>query len=289
MENKLLAGISILTVILLLGVAGLLTGMTNQSALQATRGDSGDLAENSIMPAPDNTGSYVEVQQADVEVKSDDIEADISAIRNLSESYGGWVESSSRRDNDIYTTADLQVKVESENFGEFMDELRERQDVESYDVRNYRLYTQDELDELDILNKTMKDYEAIRDEIKAMENDGEKLELLMSVTEKQLELKEKKRRYQDSLDSKRQRGDYATVNIQLRERREIDLTPDDLGARFRNEVNEMVGNVADTLITTLTGGVEIFFSAIKYLIFLAIVALPAIMAYRIGKKVYRRF
>jgi hypothetical protein len=51
----------------------------------------------------------------------------------------------------------------------------------------------------------------------------------------------------------------------------------------------MIEKVADTLITTLTGGIEVFFIAVKYLIYLLIIALPATAAYKIGRKIYQKY
>ena len=291
LENKAWSAVGVFLLLMALGVVGLFLnsanmGLQSQSDTESLNYRSG-AADIGIPPGGDGgSGSYVEVQEGSMQIESEDVEQDTEEIRGLAENYDGWIESSTKSHGEIYTTADLTVKVDSENFQNFTSDMKDSFEVESYSVQDYRLYTQRERDELDILNETMMEYESIRGEVNEMDNSAEKLDLLMQITEKELEVQGKRNRYSQDLADKRQRGDYATLNVELREKREIDLVPDDLGQRFRKEVNEMVDNVANTLITTLTGGIEIFFAAIKYLIYLAIIAVPALAAWKTGKRIY---
>ena len=290
LEKKAWSAVGVFLLLMALGVFGLFMNsaidLQSQSAKESL-GYRGGAADIGIPPRERGSGSYVEVQEGSAKINTDYIEQDIEKIRNLGEKYDGWIESSSKSHGELYTTADITVKVKSENFQAFISDMKQNFEVESYSVQNYRLYTERERDELDILNKTMMEYESIRQEVEKMNNNAEKLDLLMQITEKQLQLKEKRNQYENSLSDKQQRGDYATLKIELNEKREIDLVPDDLGQRFRNEVNDMVDNVSNTLISTVTGGVEIFFEAIKYIVYLAIVAVPLSFAWRIGRKVFR--
>lgn len=290
LEKKAWSAVGVFLLLMALGVFGLFMNsaidLQSQSAKESL-GYRGGAADIGIPPRERGSGSYVEVQEGSAQINTDYIEQDIEKIRNLGGKYDGWIESSSKSHGELYTTADITVKVKSENFQAFISDMKQNFEVESYSVQNYRLYTERERDELDILNKTMMEYESIRQEVEKMNNNAEKLDLLMQITEKQLQLKEKRNQYENSLSDKQQRGDYATLKIELNEKREIDLVPDDLGQRFRNEVNDMVDNVSNTLISTVTGGVEIFFEAIKYIVYLAIVAVPLSFAWRIGRKVFR--
>jgi DNA-binding transcriptional MerR regulator len=291
LENKAWATISAFLVLMALGVSGLFMNSANLGSLdnQAASGSLGyESADIGIPPHEGGSGSYVQVQEGSIQISSEDVEEDISRIESLAGNYDGWIESRSKTHGDLYTNADLTVKVKSENFQNFTSDIEEEFEVESYNVNNYRLYTERERDELDILNDTMSEVESIREEVQSMENNAEKLDLLMQITEKELEVQEKRNEYENRLSDKQQRGDYATVNLKLKEKRRIDLMPDDLGQSLKNEVNEMVDNVANTLITTLTGGVEIFFTAVKYLIYLAIVAIPATIAWILGRRIYGR-
>lgn len=234
------------------------------------------------------SGSYVEVQEGDVEINSKNIEQDISSIRSITGEFKGYVEESSKREGSLYTNADLTVRVPSDSFQDFIDRVNQEFEVESYDVENYRISTQRELDELTILNRSMDDYENIRNQIKKMDNDKDKLNLLMDITDKELELQEKRKRYQRDLSDKEQRGDLATVDLSLKEKRKVDIWPDNIGNQIKNEVKDMLDTVVDTLIKTFTGGVQIFFKTVQYLVYLAIIAVPAAFGYRIGRSLYQK-
>lgn len=255
-------------------------------ALESDAGSSGFLP-----PVGDEevSGSYVEVQEGDIEISSEDIENDISSIRNLTEGFDGYVEESRKTEGSLYTNADLTVRVPSDDFQEFIDRINQDYNVESYDVENYRVSTQREIDELTVLNRSMEDYEKIREEVNKMENDEKKLELLMKVTDRQLELQEKRKRYQRDLSDKQQRGNMATVDINLKEERKVDIWPDNIENRFKDELSQMLDTVVDTVITTFTGGVVLLFKSVKYLVYIGILLLPLGLAYKLGRRLYSRY
>jgi hypothetical protein len=258
-----------------------------QQDLELAKG--GSAATESFNPTSDSagSGSYVNVQEGGIDITSKDIEKDVSRLKKVTQDHNGYVEESSKREGSLYTSADLTTRVPAKNFSNYMQKIKQDFEVESYNVKNYRLSTQRETTELDILNKTIEDYEKIRKKVKKMENTEKKLDLLMKITDKQLEAKEKMNRYQNDLEDKQKRGNYATVRIDIQEKRKVDITPDNLDNKFKDEVKEMLETVTNTLINTLTGGIEIFFTTIQYLIYLAIMLIPAGAAYRIGKRIYK--
>jgi hypothetical protein len=239
-ENKALTAVIVFFGLMFLGADGIAATvffMGSTSGFQAEAGTGYGSADLRVGPDSGGSGSFVEVQEGTVRADSESLDEDISSVRDISETFDGWVESSSRNDGEIYTNADLTVRVPSENFQGLVSELQTELDVESYNVRNFRLYTESEEDELDVLNQSLSDYENIRMEIKQMENNAEKLDLLMQLTEKELEIKRKQREYENQLQDKQQRGEYATVKVHLTEKRDIKIVPDDLGQKFKNEIN----------------------------------------------------
>ncbi|MDY6774899.1 MAG: DUF4349 domain-containing protein [Halobacteria archaeon] len=285
----------ILVVALVLGAVstvlfGFGFGMTGGSSSQQTGfgGAPETVGVGEDTGAGSGAGEYVEVQEAEMSIESESLDEDVSRLRDLTQESGGYVEESSRRQSNLYLTARMTARVPSENFEEFVKSTRDEFDVESYEVRSYRLSIERETTELDILNQTLREYEATRSEIAEMNASAEKLDLLMEVTEKELEVKEKMSRYRTELAQKRQRSEYATVRIEVRERRQPEIVPDNIGDRFRNEVRQMIETVVNILITTVTGGVVVFFRAIQYLIYLVVVAVPVFVAYKLGRWMYGR-
>ncbi|MFB6180527.1 MAG: DUF4349 domain-containing protein [Candidatus Nanohalobium sp.] len=290
LDNKAWTAVTAFLLLMGLGVAGLFLNAVSPELSSQSGYAADSLATSGRLPGPveGGSGSYVEVQEADIDIESEDAEVAAERIRAKVNKSGGYIESSSKKTTESYVRYDLTAKIPSKKLQDFVSEVRSSFKVNSYSVRNYRVYTQRERDELDIINQTMQDYRKIRKKVRKMEDTSKKLELLMKITEKQLELKEKQSSYERQLSGIQKRGRYATVDIRIEEEKQVDFLPEDLGDRFREEVREMVDNVVETLLDTVTGAVEVFFLAIKYIVYLAVIAVPASFAYRTGKKMYER-
>lgn len=234
-------------------------------------------------------GAFVEVQEADFDIETDNAETASDAIRGTANEMDGYVEESRKSDSSLYTTIRMTVRVPEENFEQFNTRLREQYEVESYNVRNYRISIQRQLDELTIINRSLEEYEDMREEVRRMEVDEEKIDLLMRITEKQLELKQRQKEFLRDLSSAQQRSQMATVTVELRERKDVDLTPDNVWNRFKNAVKDMLDTITDTVINTVTDGVELFFKVIQLIIYAVIVLVPIGFAYRIGKRLYNEY
>jgi len=234
-------------------------------------------------------GSFVEVKEADFTVESNDVESDSSTLKRMADDHDGYTERSNKEVSDLYERVSLTVRVPRDRFPAFTDTMQREFNVESYSVSNFRISTQREVDELTILNKSMADYERIREDIKGMETDREKMELLMDVTERQLELERKEKNYERELSDKQQRGQMSTVRIELKDRRSVDIWPDNIWNRFKDKVKQMLDTVVTTLMDTITGSVTLFVTAIQYIVYGAVIIIPFAAAYQIARRAYRRY
>lgn len=290
LENKLLTLLIVLLFVFALGTGSLLLQTTPQSRLGKAEKQYGGAPSESIGAAPETrTGEYVEVREADFEIKSKNSSKDALKIRSKASSMKGYIERSTQSDGTLYKTIELTVRIPRENFSQFGDYLEENFQVESHDLRNYRLSIEREKTELEILNQTLEDYQEMRNQIKKMNTSEEKIQLLMGLTEKELWVKERQRYYQHQFGEKYERGEYSTFNIDLRERKEVEIWPENIGNQFNEELKEMMDTVTMTLINTVTGGIEIFFKAIEWIIYLAIVLIPLGITYKISKKIYKGY
>lgn len=293
-ENKLLAAVVVFLLIFALGTGTLLLQTPTKLELGQAEKQYGGAPSESVGAAPGGetggrTGEYVEVKEADFEIESENASKDASKIRSEASFMEGYIERSTKTDGNLYKTIELTARIPRKNFTSFLNYLDKNFEVESHDVENYHLSIEREVTELEILNQTLRDYEEMRSEVKKMENSEKKIELLVDITEKELWVKERQRYYQQQLGEKYEKGEYATFNIDLRERRIVDIWPENIGNRFNVELKEMMDTVTMTLINTATGGVEIFFMAIQWIIYLAIVLIPVALIYKVGKKVYEKY
>lgn len=295
MEHKLA---SVVITVIVLVVAGFSVSLFKASTgyMGAPSGGLRQRVEKGAAPTEDVTrgggggaGEYVEVKKAQFNVDTESADQSSREIRDKTENYGGYVEESRKDTTDLYKRIYVTARVPTSNFTDFVEKLKKEYDVDSYNVRNYRLGIQRELDELDILNKSLQEYESYREEIKEMNLTKEKLDLLMEITEKELWAKERMKHYKRGLAEKYQMSEYATVRITLEEKRVVDIAPENIGNRFNQQVKEMLDNVVTALIETVTGAVEMFFSAIKYIVYILIIAIPLALAYKLGKRIYNRY
>lgn len=234
-------------------------------------------------------GSFVEVQEARFDIESKDASRDADAVGSLAETHGGYVESSRKRESSLYRTIDLTVRVPDAEFDAFTDSIRAEYEVDSFNVQNYRLSTERDIDELTILNRTMAEYEEMRERIQGMNDSKEKIQLLMELTEKELRVQERIRHYEQELADKRKQGDESTIHVELRERKNVDVWPENLGNRFMNNVKNMLNSVTNIALGTVTQAVVLFFMAVQAIIFLVVVAIPALTAYLLGRRLYNRY
>lgn len=235
------------------------------------------------------SGAFVEVQEASYTVDSMDAEQDAATVADLAGDHDGYVESRTRYEDDLALRVRMTVRVPSDDFAAFNDAFRSELDVSSYEVRNERVSIQRELDEIAVLNRTLQDYEGIRQRILAEDVTTENLELLASLTERELWVTQQLRRYQRELASDRSRADYATVQVELVEQKSVDITPDNIGNRFRNAVKQMVDALVTISIDTVTGALVVLFRVLQAIVYLVIILVPFALAYRYGRRIHERY
>ena len=234
-------------------------------------------------------GGEIEIKEGSVQIESKDAEADSAKIRTLvEETYQGYIERSSKSSTNLYTLINLTLKIPSDKLLDLLDELKRNFKVKSYHIRNYRISIERELDELEILRRTLSDYEEIREEIKKMPAGKDKIELLMKLTDKELEIKRKERNYQREVSYEKRRGMYATLEVSLKQKKSPKIWPENVLAQFKDRIRKALEKVVEILKDLIGGSIELFFKVIQIAIYLFIIALVAGFFFKIGKKIFWR-
>jgi len=237
---------------------------------------------------PSESKEEVEVKEGSMNIESEKAEEDFAEIKSMVENYQGYVEKSSKSITNLYIQLNLTLRVPSEKFFDLVEKLKEEFEVESYNVKNYRIPIGRELDELQILSDSLSDYEKIREEIKAMRAGKDKIELLMQLTDKELELKEKERKYQGAVSSKEKQGAYATLNINLKQEKSPKIWPENVLDRFKDRLRRALDNTVEILKDLIGGSIEVFFKAIQIAVYIFIVGIVLAGFYRLGKELFKR-
>lgn len=236
---------------------------------------------------PSQSTVEVEVKEGTMKIKSEKAEDDADGIKSIVENYQGYVEKSSKSVTNLYVQIDLTLRVPSENFLDLVERLKKEFDIESYNVKNYRIPIGRELDEIQILKESLADYQKIREEINEMVVSKDKIELLMELTNKELELKSKERNYQNIVSSKERQGEYATLNVNLREKKSPTIWPENVLDRFKDRLRTAIDNTIEILKDLVGGIIEIFFRAIQIAIYIFIVGIVGAVFYRFGRVLFR--
>jgi len=230
----------------------------------------------------------IDVKEGSMEIKSKNAEGDFTKIKSLVENYQGYIERSSKLSTNLYTRINLTLRVPSENVFDLVEELKRKFEVKSYNIRNYRISIERELDEFEILKKSLSDYEGIRNEIKEMAVGKDKIELLMRLTEKELELKRREKNYQREISFQERRGKYATLQVSIKQRKSPKILPENVWNEFKDRLRRALENVVDILKDLIGGSIELFFKAIQVAVYLFIIGIIIAVFYRLGKGLFRR-
>ena len=231
----------------------------------------------------------IEIREGSMEIKSKNAEGDFAEIKSLVKNYQGYIERSSKSNTNLYTWINLTLRIPSENLLDLVDELKRRFEVKSYNIMNYRISIERELDEFEILKKSLSDCERIRNEIKEMAVGKDKIELLMRLTEKELELKRRERSYQREISFQEKRGKYASLQVSIKQRKSPKILPENVWNEFKDRLRKALENVIDTLKNLIGGGIELFFKAIQIAVYLFIVGIIIAVFYRLAKKLFNKF
>ena len=230
----------------------------------------------------------IQVKEGSVEIKSKNAEGDFAEIKSIVENYQGYIERSSKSSTNLYTRINLTLRVPSEKLLDLVEELKKKFEVKSYNIRNYRISIERELDEFEILKTSLSDYEKIREEIREMAVGKDKIELLMRVTEKELELKRKEKTYQREISSQERRGEYATLQVGIKQKKSPRILPENVLDQFKDRIRKALENVVDILKDLIGGSIELFFRAVQIVVYLFIIGIVVVVSYRLGKGLFRR-
>jgi hypothetical protein len=236
---------------------------------------------------PSGYGEEIEVKEGSMRIESEKAEEDSADIESIVRNYQGYVERSNKSITNLYIQLDLTLRVPSESFTDLVAELKEKFEVESYSIKNYRIPIGRELDEIQILNESLSDYQKTREEINKMAVGKDKIDLLMYLTNQEVILKEKERNYQGVVSSKEKQGEYATLNANLSQKKSPTIWPENVLDQFKDRLRTAVDNTVEILKELMGASIEIFFRAIQIAVYIFIVGIVVAVFYRLGRLLFK--
>lgn len=254
------------------------------------------LSPSSVAPLPTPSSSplsrenkgEIEIKEGSLEIESKEAESDSEKIKSITENYEGYVERSSKSITNLRIRINLTLRVPSLKFMDLLEKLKKEFEVKSYNIRNYRISVEREMDEFQILKQSLSDYEDIREEIQDMEVGKDKIELLMQTTNKELELKSRERAYEREISRQKRRGEYATLNVSIEQRKTPEIWPEYVFARFKDRIRIALDHTVEILKDLIGGAIEIFFKALQIVVYIFIIGIIVTGTYRLTKGIFRK-
>jgi hypothetical protein len=245
----------------------------------------GEYIHTSTLPTIEPT---IEVKEGRMTIETENADRDSDIIKLYAKDFGGYVENFGKSESYSEIIITLIVKIPINNFDSFFEKVKSEFKIKYSDLQIYRVSIREEVTELDILNYTMKDLERIRSEINMMPVGKDKIDLLIHLTDKELEIRNKIREISASILAKETLGKFSTVVITLVQEKPINLVPENLGREFNEKLRSMVHNSAIILIDIATGILPFILNVVRYIIYGLIIVISLIFIYIFVKKVYRK-
>ena len=238
--------------------------------------------------SPATTSRELEVKQGRITAKSRDVEEDLALLQEMTLERDGYIESSSKAKSRTFITVYAQARVPIESFEEYIDAVKEKFDVESFEVSDYRIDVQRQLDELDVIMMAMEDYNKLREDALRVESGEERVRILSSIVSEMQDLARRKKELERDLGGSQRQSDLSTVNFSFREDVKIKLWPENLGDRLRERVNWAVDTVVTTVMFFLANAIVLFVRVLEYIAYILIIALPVIFTWKAAQKIKKK-
>ena len=244
-------------------------------------------SDGAVNESPDASG--VLIREGNVLIDSEDTVQDEIEIRTLTESFNGYIQEASQSNSNTRHRTNMTARVPADSFADYVDSIRDRFEIENYQIRDFRIEIQEQTTELDIIADTMDRYAEMKAELQRMAVGAERINLTMDITDKQLDLKRQENRLTQQVDRVNRRGDMATLNITLDQRVSAEIWPEDIGNEIRDKIRSVINDVVGITIAIFTTSLVVFMTTIQWAIYLLIILGVLWFAWRLLRKLYRRF
>jgi hypothetical protein len=231
----------------------------------------------------------IEIKEGRITIETMNADKDSDIIKGYAKDYDGYVENFKKNEDYSRITISLSVKIPIDNFDGFFERIKKDFKIKDSDLQFYRISIKEEISELDILNYTMRDLERIRFEINNMPAGKEKIESLMHLTDRELEIRNKINKVSTSLLTKESLSKFSTAIITLVQEKPIMIVPENLGRQFNEKLRSMIENSSLILMDILTGIIPFALNVVKYIIFGLMIIIPLIVIYIFLGKIYKKF
>lgn len=224
-----------------------------------------------------------EIKYGYVEINSKDVEKDSEKIKDKVKELNGWIERMNRWETESYITLSLSIKVSKENFENLSNWVIENFDVKSINLGFYKVELKRQKGEIEILLNALKIYEELMKKAESLEL-NQSVDVIMKITEKKLEIMRLLKQYGYYVEEVEEMADYPTININLKQEKEIKIFPEDLGKELMKKLKNGLAEITDSLLNLIILPIVLLIKIFTWIIYAFIVIIPIFIAYKFIKK-----
>ncbi len=256
----------------------------------STRSAPESISETDEISQPDETLEDeipgIKIIEAGADIETDDAVKKEKKITDITKQHNGYSEQSRFSESRNLIRIDMTLRIPANNFEGFFNELRESSEIENFNVRDYRIDIERRETRLSTIRETIEMYDEMIEETKQMEMNTERIDLTKRLTDEKMRLVRQENDLLDSLGQSKRRSDYSTINLTIRQDISPKIWPEDIGKRFRENLQDSFDKIADSVTKAVGNILNIFVTAILWIVYVIVVILPIWIAYRLLKRSY---
>lgn len=238
--------------------------------------------------AIDSFSTKLDVKEGMLDIKSEDAESDLEVLKTLVSQEDGYIETSSRSESNILLLINAQVRVPIDNFDNFVEKSEQMFDVRDFNLSNYKLEVQQHIDELDIIQQALRDYDFLREETLKLKDGEERINLLASITTQMQNLARQQRELERTLVGREEQSDLATINVVFSQTLRPDLWPEDLGDVFYDRISWGLEEVGTIFASLLANSFVLIIKVLEYIVYAVIIIIPIRFVWNLFKRLNKK-
>ncbi len=228
----------------------------------------------------------IKIIDANAYIETDNIKNEEEKITSTVEVHDGYIEQNRLTENLRQIRINMTVRVPSDNFDSFFEEIRKQSEVESFAVSDYRIDVKKRETELSTVQETIDYYDEMIEETREMYMNNERINLIKELTDSKMQLRRQENSLINSLEESRRLSEYSTVRLTVTQSVSPKVWPEDIKDRFLEKIQRSFDDIIDTLISLLGNILLLFITVISWILYVLTVIVPLWITYRVLRKLY---
>ncbi|MFW5853217.1 MAG: hypothetical protein ACOCU8_01080 [Patescibacteria group bacterium] len=254
-----------------------LVGYNDDSSLSMAQTEdymSPEMDRDSSVPSGDND---IRITESRMDLRSEDLDEDEEKLQELLTDFDAYIYSGRRTESKRNIILNQEIYVPIDNFQTLFEALQDNFEIKNYSISDFVIKLDYQVNELEIIKETLAAYGEVKEETQQMPLAQERVDLLMSITEKELKLKSREKQFSSHVKETRRRGDEAKISLRWEQKLPAELWPEDIGLEFRAQLQNFVTKTVSIGINILITTPLILLLAVQWIIYILAVLLPIIL------------